>query len=77
MSSSAFDKTISFFIEAKTPAALFQRMLENNLKNSTNFTYFSIYSDGKKHIAWYYLRQEDILREKAKKAGEKEAAKDK
>lgn len=72
MSGSAFDKTIPYFIEAKSPADLFDKMLANNLANGTHYNYFSIYSSGKKHVAWYYLRQEDVLRAKAQEAVEKE-----
>jgi len=61
MSTSAFNNTIPTFIKAKTATELRNMMIKLNTDNSTNYSFYSIYSDGKHHYAWYWVRQSDLV----------------
>lgn len=61
MSNSAFNNTIPTFIKAKTAEELRDLMLKMNTSNATNYSFYSIYSKGQYHYAWYYVRQSDLI----------------
>jgi len=71
MSTSAFDKTIPYFVKAKTPEKLFRKFEELNTANGTNYNFYNIYFDGKDHVAWYWVRQKDIVKALIEKENQK------
>jgi hypothetical protein len=50
---------IPHFITALSPEGLRRKLLDNNLKNGTEFNYYQIIFDGKNWVAWYYKEAQE------------------
>ena len=71
----AFQKTIPYYVKAKTHRGLVETMLENNQKNNRHFTYFQIVYDKKEFTAWYYVSQGELIKALFRDNQEKPASK--
>lgn len=58
---------IPHFIDSESLEGLRVKMLENNIKYSSEFNYYSIIFDGKKYVAFFYKEADESKILKLKK----------
>lgn len=55
---------IPIYVEADSKNELIEKMAIINSKSGAWHNFFSIYKEGKKHVAWYYGDVEEMVKRK-------------
>lgn len=62
----SFERSIPFFIKARSPQGLRRLMIENNAKHGLTFKYFDIQNVKGQWYAWYYKQLDSLNKEDIK-----------